>query len=353
VRQPDRPRCSSSWIVAGVPAGDPASGGAIRAHWIFGQLGRRTEAALISSSAGRAVAVQWLRRPRLGTRLASAQFIRPRALRALAVAVSPAVLDMHDHPVLQAEALGMPLDAAQRRRAEHLVTENVSRFRRIVVPSRSFGDLCRIPRSQTLVISNGTDTTMIHPEPMPSDARVVAMASGAAPGRGIESLVEAVRRIRDTGRDVRLALALSSTGAPSSAYLARLQATTLDVPWIEVFHPSYASMSSFLGRATVIAVPHPPGTYFDVATPIKLFDAMAAGRPLVVTPRIETARIVVHAEAGIVTGDAIDDLAGALVEILDAPERARELGLNGREAAVRDFDWRSLSERLADAILAG
>jgi glycosyltransferase involved in cell wall biosynthesis len=348
-----RHAANGAWIIAGVPHGDPATGGGIRAHRIFAGLASRTEAAVISSSGGRALAAGLLRRPRFGTRLASAQFIRPPGLRALSLLLKPVVVDMHDHPVLQADALGIPLDPEQRRRAERLVIENVTRFERIVVPSRSFVDLCRIPPDRALVISNGTDTATILPEPVPVDGPVVAMASGAAPGRGIESLVEAVRQVRDARGEVRLALALNPTGAGSTAYLAELQATILDAPWIEVFHPSYATMSTFLGRATVVAVPHPPSAYFDVATPIKLFDAMAAGRPVVVTPRTETARIVADADAGIVAGDTIDDLAGALAEILDAPERAQRLGLNGRQAVVREYDWRSLSDRLADSVLAG
>lgn len=349
----DQRRDLGSWIIAAIPAGFGTSGGSIRAHAIFGALARRTDATVTASGAGRELVRALLRRPALSTCLGSAQFIAPRALRALSPLLRAAVIDMHDNPVLQAEALGIPLDETQRRRSLAVILENTSRFERVVVPSESFADLCRIPPSKSLVISNGTDTAAILPEPLPTDRQVVAMASGAAPGRGIEALVEAMRRIRAGGSDAHLALALSATGPRSAAYLARLKEEIQSEDWIVVSSPTYGSISGFLAEAAVIAIPHPPGSYFDVATPVKLFDAMAAGRPVAVTPRTETARIVTHADAGIVTsGDSVDDLASALTDLLGSPDRAQRLGRNGRAAAARDYDWRILSERLADSLLA-
>jgi len=48
----------------------------------------------------------------------------------------------------------------------------------------------------------------------------------------------------------------------------------------------------------------------------------------------------------------VDDLASALTDLLGSPDRAQRLGRNGRAAAARDYDWRILSERLADSLLA-
>ncbi len=111
-------------------------------------------------------------------------------------------------------------------------------------------------------------------------------------------------------------------------------------------------LDAFLAESAVLVIPHPAGPYMDAATPVKLFDAMAAGRPLVVTPRFETRRIVEEAQAGIVArGDSADDLAEAIWGLLRDAARRRELGDNARRAAVERYDWRVLSASLADAIL--
>jgi glycosyltransferase involved in cell wall biosynthesis len=111
-------------------------------------------------------------------------------------------------------------------------------------------------------------------------------------------------------------------------------------------------LDAFLGETAVQVIPHPPGAYYDVSTPVKLFDAMAAGRPLVVTPRVETRAIVESERAGVVTAsDAADDLAAAIARLLaDEPAR-RELGDNARRAAVERYDWVVLADRLADVLL--
>ena len=55
--------------------------------------------------------------------------------------------------------------------------------------------------------TNGTDTEHITSAPEPDDP-VLAMVSGAAPGRGIELLVEALRAVRVELPEARLRLAL-------------------------------------------------------------------------------------------------------------------------------------------------
>jgi glycosyltransferase involved in cell wall biosynthesis len=102
----------------------------------------------------------------------------------------------------------------------------------------------------------------------------------------------------------------------------------------------------------VLAVPHPPGAYMDVATPVKLFDSMAAGRPVVVTPRLEAAQIVTTHRAGLVAAsDDVDDVAGAIAWLLQDRALREELGANARRCAVEQFDWRLLASELATALL--
>ncbi len=90
----------------------------------------------------------------------------------------------------------------------------------------------------------------------------------------------------------------------------------------------------------------------DVALPVKLLDSMAAGRPLVVTPRIETAAIVERTGSGIVTGgDAPADLADGFYRLLRDEKLAHRLGAAAREAAVHEYDWRVVGNRIADEVL--
>jgi glycosyltransferase involved in cell wall biosynthesis len=262
------------------------------------------------------------------------------------------VLDVHDHPGLQTDGLGFALAPADRQALDDLFAANVAVFERLVVPSSTFAELCRLPSDRVIVIANGADTGLIIPEPMPAEP-VVAMISGAAPGRGIELLVEAMVQVRAEEPPANLHLALAVTGPASAAYLDALRSDLAGrQPWVSIDAVPYAALGRFLGAASVLVIPHPPNAYLDAATPVKLFDSMAAGRPVVVTPRIETAAIVRAADAGIVTeSDRVDDLAAGILALLRDEPRRRALGENARRAAVDRYDWHVLASELADVVL--
>jgi glycosyltransferase involved in cell wall biosynthesis len=178
------------------------------------------------------------------------------------------------------------------------------------------------------------------------------MISGAAPGRGIELLIEAARELRSEVPELRLLLWLAATGGDSEDYLRGLERSTKTERWIEISTAAYGRLSEALSQATVLAIPHPPGEYYDVALPLKLLDSMAAGRPLVVTPRLETRAIVERYGVGIATqGDAAEDLAEGLRQLIVDPTRARALGQRARNVAVEVYDWQVVGDRLASAVL--
>jgi glycosyltransferase involved in cell wall biosynthesis len=329
-------------------------GGDTRRRYIFDALVRRTKARTVKS---------WSRST-VSRALSGRRFWQPKPLVAAAEIVSapvaevlrgearPAAVDLHDEPIASAAALGLPTDADSARRTRAIWATNLDLFPTLVVPTRSFAEMCGLDPARTVVAPNGTDTTHIRPEPLP-DEPVVGVASGAGPRRGIETLVEACRLLRSTMPDLRLALWLVGTSPGSQRYLDELKESLAGDAWILVGTASYRRLPRSLARAAVLCIPHPPDPYFDVALPVKLADSMAAGRPVVVTPRTETADVVRRYEAGVVTdGDRAEDIAAALGLVLSDRELAARLGENGRRTAEKHFDWSVVGSRLADALLA-
>jgi len=177
--------------------------------------------------------------------------------------------------------------------------------------------------------------------------------SGAAPSRGIEELIAAMRLVRDDHPTARLLLWLAATGEASGAYLERLRAVVAGDEWIEIGSAPYDRLSAELGRARMLVIPTPAHPYWDSVAPIKLYDGMAAGRPTVTTPRTEIVREIEGSEAGLVAaGDGPADLAIPIRRLLADDALAQRLGASARAAAETRFDWRIVSGRLADTILA-
>jgi len=332
-------------------------GGDLRRHHVMRQLAIRTAAVAVAGvdrpavrdSTRRAAGPPWpwRRRPRL----ASSELLTPGAVVLARRMTRPVAVDLHDHVIAQADALGRNVSDEYRAAQTGRIAANLELFPWVVVPSASFADLVGLDRARIIVAPNGSETTHVQPRPVQGPP-AIGFASGAAPGRGIETLIAAARLVRVEVPDLRLYLWLAAVDGPSEAYVEGLRTTCGADPWVTIGGVPYAELSDALGRARVLLVPHPANAYLDVAVPIKLIDSMAAGRPVVVTPRLETRRIVEAAQAGLVAADdSPAAIAAAVSTLLRDAELAARLGRNGRAAAERDYDWRVIGDRVADAVL--
>lgn len=330
-------------------------GGDLRRHYVLSALGARPDAADVDGCSLAVVQDQvrrldrWtLRRPRL----AAATMLTSEAVEIARSRTRLAAVDIHDDPIAQMRTLGVEPDPGWLEETERRKADNVAAFDRLIVPSAELAELAGLPPDRIVVAGNGTDPSIIRPEAFPAEP-AIGMMSGAAAGRGIETLIEAARRVRATAGDVRLILWLAATGPASQAWLDDLRAGIAGEPWIEIASAPYAELGRQLARATVQVVPNPAAPYWDAVSPIKLFDAMASGRPVVVTPRTVMRRTVEDAGAGLVTaGDAPDDLAEALLRVIGDAALAARLGAAGRVAAETTHAWGRIARDVA-ATLAG
>lgn len=334
-------------------------GGDLRRHYLFDGLAARTRARVLEDRRVAPLTATlremhgprwkvWRARPLL----ASTEFLIDKQFSVVDRFAEAAVVDVHDDAFLQNDALGIEMSAEEAAAIRGRMRLNRDGFRLLVAPSAAFAELAGLDRDRVVVASNGSDTRAVKPAPWP-DRPAVAFVSGAAPRRGIEELIAAMRIARERVTDTRLHLWLAATGDESRAYLDALAASLAGEPWVEIGQTPYEELGAQLGRATILAIPTPAHAYWDSVAPVKLFDYLAAGRPVVSTPRTETAAIVRDRRAGLVAdGDGAEALAERLIELLEDPASARELGANARQAAERDYDWAVIGERLATEILA-
>jgi glycosyltransferase involved in cell wall biosynthesis len=92
-----------------------------------------------------------------------------------------------------------------------------------------------------------------------------------------------------------------------------------------------------------------PGGNHDRSMPNKLFEYMAAGLPVVASSFPLWKEIVEGNRCGI-TVDPLDpkEIANALLWLKNHPNEAREMGRNGRLAALTKYSWESEKDRLVD-----
>ena len=85
------------------------------------------------------------------------------------------------------------------------------------------------------------------------------------------------------------------------------------------------------------------------AVPIKLFEYMACGKPVVASNFPEIARVVKEADCGILVDPTdVDEIVDAILYLLEHPEEAKRMGENGRRAVEEKYSWDKMEEKLLE-----
>lgn len=229
--------------------------------------------------------------------------------------------------------------------------------RDVVVNSASARDVVvgAVPllRRRTQVIYNGVpgpDRTGRADAPADGSAsrpaRVV-LVGRLSPRKGTDVALDAVGRLREGGRDVRLTLCGTAfTGYEWFEDELRSRAARPDLAGAVDF-VGYADPWEWFARADVVVVPSRVEPFGNVAV-----QALRAERPLVASRTQGLAEIVRDGETGIGVppGDPAA-LARAVAELLDDPERAAALAAAGRKDAQERFGVEQYRARMARVVL--
>ena len=94
----------------------------------------------------------------------------------------------------------------------------------------------------------------------------------------------------------------------------------------------------FLAAADVCLVPLRRSEIFKTAIPSKMFEAMAAAKPVILGVEGEAREILTRARAGVtVPPDDPERIIDAVLDLCHSPGRARTLGANGRRAVLQEY----------------
>ncbi|NIC36037.1 glycosyltransferase family 4 protein [Halomonas desiderata] len=216
-----------------------------------------------------------------------------------------------------------------------------------------------VPKERVEWLSNGVDLADFPdpgpPFPRPREMPLTLMYFGShGEANGLSHLLEAMAIVkRDANGDaVPVRLRLIGEGPAKQALIRQAGALGLDGRWVS-FEPPVAKreIPALAGEADafVITVRDLPRLYRFGISMNKLFDYMAAARPVIIASAAVNdpvadagAGITVPPEDPLVLAEAIKRLAA-----LPAEERAR-MGRAGRAHMEAVYDYRILAERLAD-----
>jgi glycosyltransferase involved in cell wall biosynthesis len=228
---------------------------------------------------------------------------------------------------------------------------------RVVVNSPGFIDhvKARGARLVTLV-PNGSDTTMFNPELDGEDFRqeyglvgkFIALYAGA---HGMSNDLTVVLAAADLLREqTGIAVVFLGDGKEKPALMA--QAAELGLTNVHFIPPvPKAQMPEVLAAADACIAILKPVDLYRTVYPNKVFDYLAAGKPVILAIDGVIRELVEQARAGIAVppGDAAA-LAQAIRQLAGDPERGRQMGRSGRAYVAVNFDRGMLADQMAEIL---
>lgn len=109
---------------------------------------------------------------------------------------------------------------------------------------------------------------------------------------------------------------------------------------------TYKDLPGILSQAYILVIPWPRIPYNDLTIPLKLFDYMSFGRPIVAKNCKETANFIKENEIGVITEDNPESLAQGILKLLDNRDLAIEYGKNAILAIKNKHSWNHRAKEL-------
>lgn len=170
----------------------------------------------------------------------------------------------------------------------------------------------------------------------------VTYVGGISRRYGTDILLEAMRIIReDKGRDIRLLLVCRENTIETFAPQAMAD------PSIEVLHVSGSgALKEVYRRADMGLFPGRRDIYMDFAVPVKLFEYIGYGLPVVTTDCVESKNLCEASGFGVCVSDTPEAFAQGILRLYDEPELMRTCRENAQKAAAEQT-WQSRAQKVA------
>jgi glycosyltransferase involved in cell wall biosynthesis len=164
--------------------------------------------------------------------------------------------------------------------------------------------------------------------------------------QGLDLLFDAMAIVGRVQPDARLVLA---GGKPDQVARAREQARTRGIEAATIFAGERPAdeIPAYLRAADVLVSPRSRGTN----TPLKIYQYLRSGRPIVAT-RLLTHTQVVDDDTAILTGVSAAEFAEGIVAALTDPGRAASVGERARRLAATKYTYEAYLERTRQACAA-
>lgn len=222
-----------------------------------------------------------------------------------------------------------------------------------------------IPANKVQVFRNSVDCDFFHPGVDATAIRrelnigpneFVALYAGTLGlAQGLTTVLKAADLVQREGQN-SIRFVLVGNGAESDELSEKAKILGLNNLILSRSFPK-SRMPELLNAADCVLVPLRDLEIFRGALPTKMFEGMACAKPIVLGIRGEAEKLISSAQAGVcIVPEDAEAIRSAVLSLAAEPQRAKEMGYNGRQLAVshfsRDVRARELAGYLGVSIAA-
>lgn len=201
-------------------------------------------------------------------------------------------------------------------------------------------------RGKISVHPNGVDEQRFRPEVRPAlpnpDAFTIGFAGSLKPWHGVETLADAFVSVRNDVENARLLIV--GDGPARDQLVHRLEASGA------IEHCSFSGkvtpneVPGLLSSMDVAVAPaFPPPEYGDYFSPLKLFEYLAMGLPVVCSRSGQMQEVIVDGENGLLfTPGSSAELAASLIALSGKPELRKAMGNAARKSILEKHTWKTV-----------
>ena len=193
--------------------------------------------------------------------------------------------------------------------------------------------------------TSGVDIDVFKPEHLdgPKNSLKILYHGSIVANRGLQNAVKALALIKN--HDIEFSFLGEGDG------LDELKRLSLDLGLERqvVFHDSvpYSDVPRYILAADAGILPFPDWPGWNTSSPIKLFEYLACGKPVIVTRIPAHTNVLQGADFAFwAESSSPEAIASAIVKAFDVREKFGFIGLKARQLAVEKYSWESQAHKL-------
>jgi glycosyltransferase involved in cell wall biosynthesis len=192
-------------------------------------------------------------------------------------------------------------------------------FSNFFLPSMEMNDYIKFPERKTSSLPPGGENLLDYSKDNHTGLNIIYVG-GISVRYGLLKMLEAINQVYEKNRNVKLHLVCRKEEYVQNEEIFN---KFKDNEWLTVYHANGEKLKEIYKKADLGIIPIEKNTYNDFAVPVKLFEYISYGLPIIATNCNAQTKIINEDNLGLITEDSSEDIARKIQLLMDEELRSK------------------------------